>query len=95
MGLGSKFCLQSRNLNKEKFDSMIDHFKYDIQVKHFIKNILDKSDQPIPKLYIKTQNPNIPKAPIPIEGALKHFEKALKASFNSRRSFNSTNITKL
>jgi len=95
LGLGSKFCLQSRNLDQRKFDNMINRLKYNVRVKHFVNNVLGKSNQSMPKLYIKIQNPNISKAPALIEGALKRFKKSLRASFNSRRSFNSTNLTKL
>ena len=33
LGLGSKFCLQSRKLNKSYFDNVITRFKHDIRVK--------------------------------------------------------------
>ena len=73
--LGSKFCYQIRNLNKTQFNEMINRLKYDIRVKHYVKNILRKTNDTMLKLYIKTKNPNIPDTPPLIEGAIKYLKK--------------------
>ena len=73
---------------------MIEHFKYDVRVRHHVNNTLGDQQKDLPKLYIKSFNPNITKAPTPIEGALKRFEVDLTRSFNNIKSFNSTNMKK-
>ena len=95
LGLGSKFCLQTKKLNKEDFKQMINRLKYDVRVKYFVKNVLRTNQEHMPKIYMKTNNQNIPNAPPTIEGALKRFEKALMNSFKLRQNNNNTNLTKL
>ena len=85
LGLGTNFCIQFKSLNHKNFKSMIEHFKNDVRVRHYVSNVLGDQQQDLLKLYIKIFNPNTPKATTPIEGALKRFEAALTRSFNNRK----------
>ena len=92
LGLGSTFCLKSRKLNKLDFDNMIARFKCDVRAKYYVKEVLGESNQPMPKLCIKINNPNVPRAPSTIEGSLRSFENTLLLSFSVRKHINKINI---
>ena len=42
LGLGSKLFIQSTNFNHKYFKSMIERFKYDVRVKHYVKHVQGK-----------------------------------------------------
>ena len=80
LGLGGKFCIQTRRISYRKLKETLERFKCDVRVKNCVFNNIGISDEPPPKLYFKAKPNNIPKAPPVIKGAVSRFEKAILAS---------------
>ena len=95
LGLGGKFCIQTRRLSYNDLQNTISRFRYVVRVKNYVMQHVGISDEPPPKLYFKKSNNYIPEAPPIIENAISKFEKALTRVFNSRNKKYGTNITKL
>ena len=56
LGLGRKFCLQSRNLNYKDLKATIERSKHDIRVKCLVKRVLgEQRDNITPSLCIKNK----------------------------------------
>ena len=48
LGLGAKFCLQSKTIDVKKIKEMISRFKHDIRVNHYIISNRGYSDKSLP-----------------------------------------------
>ena len=95
LGLGNKFCIQSKKLNETGFMHMIARFKYNLRVKYYVQILVPNKDQPMPIMHVKSKNNEMPNAAPPIEGSLKRFEQYLQLSFNLRKVNNNTDLKKL
>ena len=94
LGLGSKLSVQSRKLDEEKHNEIINRFKYDTRVKYFVLYNIGMSNKPPPDSHLKGTT-NMPNMPQIFEGALKRFETAMKTALKQRNCMMSTNINKL
>ena len=96
LGLGAKFCIQSRRLDENKFIATMNRFRYDVRVKHFVQTHIGYNNKETPSLHIRNTNyERIPKAPAPIEGAVNRFQKTMLELFRQRNKPRNTNLTRL
>ena len=96
LGLGAKFCIQSRKLDQEALRRTIHRFRNDARVRYYVQTNIGHNDGETPTLCIKNTNyAKIPKAPAPIEGALVRFERAIKTLCKRKNKTKNTNLTRL
>lgn len=75
LGLGAKFCFQTRKLYEDKLNQTLKRFRYDVRVKSCVQTRIGWLDEEVPTLHIKNTDYNkMPSAPTVIEGAASQFE---------------------
>ena len=95
LGLGPKFCIQSRGVQLSNTMRMTDRFKRDDKLKYYlISNSFDDDDKS-PILHRKNEKWQSPKAIGPIEDYLKRFVTDMRLETSKRAHLKNTNLTKL
>lgn len=96
LGLGAKFCIQTRKLHQDNLLTTLKRFACDVRVKHCVQTHMRCSDETAPKLCIKNTNyDKTPRVPPPIEEALKRFELLMLILFKAENKPKNSNLTKL
>ena len=56
LGLGNKFCMQSKPVNEKQFYLMLERFKCNARAKNYVLLHYGKPNEPAPELFIKNNN---------------------------------------